>query len=462
MLPKGTRDFLPADMARREYVIDTISQVFKVFGYKRIETPAIELNKTLSGKYGEEGDRLMFKVMPRGEKLQAMAQKNTNELKALVEEALRYDLTVPFARFVVDHRNELTFPFKRFQIQSVWRADRPQKGRYREFTQCDADVVGIAGMVQEAELLHIYDQSFGALRLPVQIRLNHRGLLQALAESLGAGENLIGFTTALDKLDKVGWGGVAEEWQKLGLTINADSLKLAQEVLTERLPFTEGILRIESLLGHLEPAKDALMSLKELEFLLFSSPLRHAELVFDLSLARGLDYYTACIFEVAALGIEMGSIGGGGRYDNLTGVFGLKDTPGVGISFGIDRIELAMQQLELFSNELIKGPEILFAHMGKGIEAALKLANRLRQLGIITEVYPTEARLKKQIEFAAKTGIRFLAILGEEELAKGELVLKDLEKGLQLNLNQEDWLEKLEKGDKSLEKSFSFALGGQI
>ena len=442
MLPKGTRDLLPDDMAKRKYIVHAITKVFEQHAFQQIETPAIELNKTLSGKYGEEGDRLMFKVLPRGEKLNSWANQSLEYIKSNIEEALRYDLTVPFARMVVDQRNNINLPFKRYQIQNVWRADRPQKGRFREFTQCDADVVGPAGIIQEAELLHIYYRSFQELNLPVEIRLNHRSLLQGLAELADASDKLTAFTIGLDKLDKVGWDGVEKEWKLAGINeLNPEVKKLLQTkgTLEQQLPLLEEALKSVS------SAQRGLAELNQLKSILVSSPLENTNILIDLSLARGLNYYTGCIFEVSALGAEMGSIGGGGRYDDLTGIFGWKDLSGVGISFGLDRIQLVMDQLDLFPKEIGLNAEVLFAYMDE--ESSLvgfKLAQELRSLGMRCEVYPAAAKMKKQIDFAVKSKIPFLIILGEKERMNKQVTLRNLETGEQETISQTDLYKKFD------------------
>jgi histidyl-tRNA synthetase len=432
MLPKGTRDFLPEDMRKRDHITELVQNVFERYSFQKIETPAIELNKTLSGKYGEEGDRLMFKLLPRGRKLENLANKDLSEIQSSIEEAMRYDLTVPFARFVVDHRNDLVFPFKRYQIQNVWRADRPQKGRYREFTQCDADVVGVAGLVQDAELLHIYDEVFQSLGLAVTIHINHRVLLQALVAEIGAEDKLVPFTVALDKLDKVGWEGVSAEWDKFNIQVS-DRIRSLIEGNWDLSH--EGIDGIKSSLKEGELRDKAIADLNELLELLNASPLKHSRLKLDLTLARGLDYYTGFIFEVKANDAQVGSIGGGGRYDELTSVFGLKDMPGVGISFGLDRIQLAMEQLDLFDKKGKSIAQVLVAHMGETEQSYnFLIAQRLRQEGIATELYPKDARLKKQIDFATKSNIPFLLIVGQSEREKGTVNLKILETGEQREL----------------------------
>jgi len=440
MLPKGTRDLLPDDMAKRKYIVSAITSVFENHAFRQIETPAIELNKTLSGKYGEEGDRLMFKVLPRGEKLNGLANQPIEFIKSSIEEALRYDLTVPFARMVVDQRNNINLPFKRYQIQNVWRADRPQKGRFREFTQCDADVVGPAGIIQEAELIHIYYKSFKSLKVPVEIRLNHRSLIQGLAELAGAEDKLIAFTIGLDKLDKVGWNGVEKEWEQAGIPALDPKVK---ELLQTKGSLESVLPKLEESLKSMPSAQRGLAELSQLNVILSKAPLKETALILDLSLARGLNYYTGCIFEVAALGIEMGSIGGGGRYDDLTGIFGWKDLSGVGISFGLDRIQLVMDQLNAFPSEIGLNAQVLFANMDEESSyISFALAQELRSNGIRCEVYPVQTKMKKQIDFAVKSNIPFLAILGENERLNDEITWRNLETGEQDTLSQKELLNK--------------------
>ena len=439
MLPKGTRDILPGPMRVRTHIMRIVESVFQRYAFVRIETPAIELNSSLTGKYGEEGDQLMFKVLPRGEKLKKFEGKTASEMQAGVEEALRYDLTVPFARFVVDHRNDLAFPFKRYQIQNVWRGDRPQKGRYREFTQCDADVVGISGIVQEAEMMHIYNDVFRSLDLPAKLALNHRKLLLAIAEKVGAADRFIPFTVALDKLDKIGWAGVRSEWESMGIVVDDQWASLfTSELHLDK----DGLTQLAQWLG---PAADqALEELTSLSELLSARPLDHLQLQLDLTLARGLDYYTGCIFEIRSTEAKIGSLGGGGRYDDLTSVFGLKDTPGIGISFGLDRIQLAMEELGL--TEAVEGSktQLLIAHMGASTQADhFAMAQQLREEGWVAELYPTAARLKKQMAFASRSGIRFFILRGEQERDADKVLIKDLQEGVQTEATGSEWIDRL-------------------
>jgi histidyl-tRNA synthetase len=438
MLPKGTRDLLPDSTAKRDFILQRIEKIFRNYAFQKIETPALELNKTLSGKYGEEGDRLMFKILPRGRKLEQLDGKSAKDIQDSIEEALRYDLTVPLARFVVDNQNDLVFPFKRYQIQNVWRADRPQKGRYREFTQCDADIVGPAGRIQEVELILIYNEVFKSLGVSAQIRINHRGVLQSLAESLGVGDNWLPFTIALDKLDKLGWDKVAAEWRELGIDSIPEHIA---ELFREKLPFSEGLQRLAELSADVASLQQPLEELSEIQELL---PDQNIPLVLDMSLARGLDYYTGCIFEVIASNTEMGSIGGGGRYDDLTGLFGGRDLAGVGISFGLERIQLVMEAEGLFPSDLLKKAELLLAPFEglKNTTHALAIADFLRKRDISCDVYPlASARMKKKIDYALRYGIRYIGLIGDEETAKCEISLKDLETGEQENKNLQDLAE---------------------
>lgn len=444
-LPKGTRDFLPEVMLKREYIIRSIKTIFGRFGFAPIETPAMENLETLTGKYGEEGDRLIFKILNSGDFL-AKADGNSLEAKdstaltaSISEKALRYDLTVPFARFVVQHQNELQFPFKRYQIQPVWRADRPQKGRFREFYQCDADVVGSNSLFQELEFINIYQQVFSTLNIPVSIRINNRKLLAGMAESFGIAERLTEFTVALDKLDKIGIEGVQRELEAKGFPQTAlDGLSTLIKINTDT---TSG----ESLKGQLAALTDllgsstiALEGIEEIRFLTENiAPSESASVQLDVTLARGLDYYTGSIFEVVAKGVEMGSIGGGGRYADLTGIFGKKDLPGIGISFGLDRIYLVMEELNLFPDMKAQGTRVLFANFGeKEALFCFELANELRQLGVNTELYPDAAKMKKQMDFANKRNIPYVVLIGSSEMESGEFTLKNMQEGTQQSLSR--------------------------
>lgn len=441
---RGTRDFLPAAMLRREYVINILKSSFRQFGFDPIETPALEKLETLTGKYGEEGDRLIFKVLPRGEKLEKTfhaenVQAARTALDSNVEEALRYDLTVPFARFVVQHKNEIDLPFKRFQIQPVWRADRPAKGRFREFYQCDADVVGSASLWQEVDFIALYKKVFTELGLSVKVKMNHRMVLQGIAEHFGLAEHFGAFTVALDKLDKIGLAGVEKELVEKGMPMSAvDALAFVNGLSGSN---DEIIANLENTLGQNE---SGMSGIKDLRFVVEAcKDLAQDEVLdLDLTLARGLDYYTGAIFEVKAEGIELGSIGGGGRYDDLTGIFGLKDLPGIGISFGLDRIILAMEELNLFPEVAHSGTQILMANFGeKEALFASKLAMQLRAMGVNTELYPDAAKLKKQLDYANKKGIRYVVMIGSKELEEGIFTLKDMQEGSQQKLGTIELLE---------------------
>lgn len=442
-LPKGTRDLLPLEMQRRDYIISIIARIFRRYGYQKIETPALEKAATLSGKYGEEGDRLIFKTLPRGQKLvkaqEKLRQGEEQALENSTEEALRYDLTVPFARFVVQHQNELTFPFKRFQIQPVWRADRPQKGRYREFVQCDADAVGSDSLLLDLELLAIYHQVFAELKLPVKIRLNHRKFLAGLADFLEIGDKILDFTMALDKLDKVGLEGVQKEMKERGLP------ETAQEVVA-RLHQQDGSASqaLETGLAMVGDSEKGKQGLEELRFLVQEAQkLGIADsLKLDFTLARGLDYYTGTIMEVVPEQLEMGSLGGGGRYDNLTGIFGKEGLSGIGISFGLDRIYLALSELHLFPGLQSQGTELLFLNFGPQ-EAlySLELAQQLRSMGRHVELYPEAAKVKKQLDYANRLGIPQVVMIGEEEIRLGQFTLKNMEDGSQRQLGRIELLE---------------------
>lgn len=436
-IPQGTRDFGPTETARRRYIFETIERVFRLYGFKQIETPAMENLSTLMGKYGDEGDKLLFKILNSGDFLkklpdEAKANVTAEELLPLIaEKGLRYDLTVPFARYVVMHQHELSFPFKRYQIQNVWRADRPQRGRYREFYQCDADIVGSDSLLYEAELIALYDEVFTRFGLPVSIKLNNRKLLEAAAIESGFGEHFRPFTVIIDKLDKIGREAVLEELAGLGPDKEAAELAMSKlfvcspsEVWQRWQPSSE-------------VGQKGMAELKEVMHHLSKHDLKQ-ELLFDGTLARGLNYYTGSIFEVSAREVKMGSIGGGGRYDDLTGVFGVSGLSGVGISFGADRIYDVLIESNLFPFEVEEGSQILVCPMFDGALAdAFELATACRHADIATEVYPTAAKLKKQLGYADKNKIKYAALLGEEELASGLITLKDLKNGNQEKLSKE-------------------------
>lgn len=443
-IAKGTRDFNPEQVRRRNYLMGVIRTQFEGFGYQPIETPSFEQLSTLMGQYGEEGDRLIFKILNSGDYLskanpQALESKDSRGLlSSITEKALRYDLTVPFARYVVMHQNDLALPFKRYQMQPVWRADRPQKGRFREFYQCDADVVGSASLWQEVELLQIYDGAFAALGLPpIRVNMNHRQLLAGIAALIGAEESLLPFTVALDKLDKIGKEGVEKEMLNKGI---------APEAIQKLGPLFElsgsNLDKLGALSSMCPADSPAQKGIEDLRFILETLEilgLQQIQLQIDLTLARGLHYYTGTIFEVAAPEVvSMGSIGGGGRYDNLTGQFGLKDLSGVGISFGLDRIYLVLEELGLFPESIDNSLEVLALNLGQEESMeAMKLLQELRSKGFSAELYPQAAKMNKQFKYADKRGAQWVLLLGAEELAKREVVLKDMGSGEQHQLSME-------------------------
>lgn len=444
-LAKGTRDFTALEVSRRKYIINTLQKNFELFGFQPLETPSFENLSTLTGKYGEEGDRLIFKILNSGDyaskaNKEDWDNKNHQKLTSQIsDKALRYDLTVPFARFVAMNHGQLTFPYKRYQIQPVWRADRPQKGRFREFYQCDADVVGSESLFQEIELVQLYLKSFSDLKVPVTIHVNNRKILSGLAEYAGITDKLIDFTVALDKLDKIGKDGVAKELLERGIT--QESIDKLDFLFNQSNDPLENLLQLKEKFSGNETG---LKGVEELEFVITQSlhlGVDIQNLVFDITLARGLDYYTGAIFEVKADGVQMGSIGGGGRYDNLTEVFGVKNIPGIGISFGLDRIYLVMEELGLFPEEATSKVEYLFANFG-GYEAleALKLIKQLREKGISAEIYPENAKLGKQFTYAEKKGIKNLVFLGEEEIKNKTVTYKNLEAGEQKTISLEEFL----------------------
>ncbi|HIZ85913.1 MAG TPA: histidine--tRNA ligase [Candidatus Coprenecus stercoravium] len=444
-IPKGTRDFGPAEMAGRDYIFNTVKSIFRKYGYSPIETPAMENLSTLLGKYGEEGDKLLFKILNSGDAFQDIrdmsssnfAGTNSNALALKVcEKGLRYDLTVPFARYVVQHRNELTFPFKRYQIQPVWRADRPQKGRYREFYQCDVDVIGSDSLLNELEMVQIADEVFKALDIRVRIKINNRKVLAGLAEITGQADKLTDITVAIDKIDKIGLDAVKEELAERGLL--PESIARIEPVLTLS---GDNSSKISSMRLLLKDSVVGLCGLDELETLfgLIKSAGITTETEFDLSLARGLNYYTGAIFEVKALDFAIGSICGGGRYDNLTGIFGLPDTSGVGISFGADRIYDVLLGLDKFPQDAVQGTEYLFANMGSNeLPYIIKSAAMCRAAGHSAEIYPEPAKLRKQFEYADKKGIKYVIIAGDEEIQNNELSIKNMQDGSQKRVKISD------------------------
>ena len=435
---KGTRDFSSEELAKRTYIKNILQNAFECFGFSPIETPTFERLETLTGVYGEEGERLVFKILNSGEKIkkadtEALARgENQKFIHSVSEKALRYDLTVPFARFVAQHRNELTFPFRRYQIQPVWRADRPQHGRFQEFYQCDADIVGDRSLWQEVEVLSLYDRAFADLNLPgVVLKINHRKILAGIAGLLGPESRLVDFTVALDKIDKIGKEGVFKELSERGFEV--DSLSVLDQLLALEGDTEHQLTELKSLFSN-QP--EGLEGVEEIEFIssqLHDNPLQATELKFDLTLARGLHYYTGMIVEVAPpVQVKMGSIGGGGRYDDLTGVFGLKDMSGIGISFGFERIYLVMEALDLFPKTLLKRPQVLFANFGgAAVQSAYAFLHKLRNQNISCELYPTEAKLKKQLGYANTKQIQKVILIGPEELAEKIFVLKDMETGTQ-------------------------------
>ncbi len=434
-IPKGTRDFSPAEMARRNYIFDTIREVFKLYGYHQIETPSMENLSTLMGKYGEEGDKLLFKILNSGNYLAGVDPALLNEehftrlTPQISEKGLRYDLTVPFARYVVQHRNDLQMPFRRFQIQPVWRADRPQKGRYREFYQCDADVVGSDSLINEVELLQLIDEVFARLGINIAIKLNNRKVLAGIAEIIGAPDKMIDITVAIDKIDKIGLDKVNEELADRGLS--QQSIDALAPILKIEGTVDERLAQLADLLEDSETGRLGVDELREVVGATMTLGLR-ATLDLDVSLARGLNYYTGTIIEVKALDFAIGSITGGGRYDNLTGVFGMPGLSGVGISFGADRIYDVMTGLNLYPADLGATAKVMFVNFGAA-EAAASLAavKKLRAAGIACELYPDSAKLKKQMAYANASGIPFVAIIGESEAAAGTVTIKNMTEGTQ-------------------------------
>ncbi|WP_375324740.1 histidine--tRNA ligase [Flagellimonas sp. GZD32] len=435
-IPKGTRDFSPAEVAKRNYIIQTIKKHFETFGFMPIETPSFENSETLMGKYGDEGDRLIFKILNSGDFISKVddvtySSKNSASLTPKIsEKALRYDLTVPFARYVVMHQNEIDFPFKRYQIQPVWRADRPQKGRFREFYQCDADVVGANGLLQEVEFVQLYDAVFTDLGLKgTTIKINNRKILSGIAEVIGAKHLLVDFTVALDKLDKIGEEKVKAEMLEKG--ISEAAITKAQPLFEMTGTAAEQLEKLKSILADSEVGMLGVAEMEEIITTVDILGLQSAKLQLDVTLARGLNYYTGAIFEVAAPeGVKMGSIGGGGRYDDLTGIFGLKDVSGVGISFGLDRIYLVLEELNLFPDSLDTSLDVLCLNFGKqeGL-ASLKLVSALRKAGLRADLYPTDAKMQKQFKYADKRGVPYTILLGEQELANGNFVVKNMKTG---------------------------------
>ncbi len=434
-IPKGTRDFGPIEMAKRNYIFDTIKSVYSLYGFQQIETPAMETLHTLMGKYGEEGDQLLFKVLNSGDYLKKVTDEELDERNVLklqtklCEKGLRYDLTVPFARYVVMHRDEIQLPFKRYQIQPVWRADRPQKGRYREFYQCDADVVGSDSLLNEVELMQIVDTVFTKFGVRVQIKINNRKILTGIAETIGEKEKITAITVAIDKLDKIGIDNVNEELRNDG--ISEEAIEKLQPIIELNGTNDEKLATISTIL---KDSEIGLKGVEETKFILdkLAAIGLNNEIQFDLTLARGLNYYTGAIFEVKALDTPMGSITGGGRYDNLTGIFGMPGLSGVGISFGADRIYDVLNALDLYPKETITGTQLLFINFGEAeTEYCLPVVSKVRKAGIRTEMYPDKAKMKKQMNYANAKGIPFVALAGENEIKEGKLTLKNMTTGEQ-------------------------------
>lgn len=428
-IPKGTRDFSPLEMMRRQYIFDRIRAVFRTFGFSPLETPSMENLSTLLGKYGDEGDKLLFKILNSGDYAAGLTDEEVRNASKVCEKGLRYDLTVPFARYVVQHQNEIAFPFKRYQIQPVWRADRPQKGRYREFYQCDVDVIGTRSLLCEVELMEIVERVFRSLNIGVTLKMNNRKILYGIAETIGHADKMVDITVAIDKLEKIGIENVKAELRGRGiddraieklqpiLELNGDNrrkLERLREVIGDSETGLKGIGEMETIFGYVERLKLTL-------------PVE-----LDLSLARGLNYYTGAIFEVKANDFAIGSICGGGRYDDLTGIFGLPNTSGVGISFGADRIYDVMTGLELFPDEVNRTTQVLFVNLGTEEEfVSLELLARLRDRGLSAEIYPEAGKMKKQMEYANRRGIPYVVIVGSEEMAQGAATVKDMRQGRQ-------------------------------
>lgn len=441
-IPKGTRDFGPVEMAKRNYIFNTIREVYALYGFRQIETPAMENLSTLMGKYGEEGDKLLFKILNSGDFRSGISAEDYSSDSAarlaarFCEKGLRYDLTVPFARYVVQHRDELQMPFKRFQIQPVWRADRPQKGRYREFYQCDADVVGSDSLLNEVELMQIVDEVFTRFGIRVCIKINNRKILTGIAEIIGEADKIVDITVAIDKLDKIGLDKVNDELRSVGLS--EEAVEKLQPIIALSGSNEE---KLETMRRVLAESETGLKGVEEVAFVLetLKNSQLHNEIELDLTLARGLNYYTGCIFEVKALDVQIGSITGGGRYDNLTGIFGMPGLSGVGISFGADRIYDVLGQLDLYPQETQSGVQLLFINFGAA-EAAhcLRLAAQARLAGIATEVYPDSVKMKKQMSYANAHNVPFVALVGETEMAEGRITLKNMTTGEQQSLTIEE------------------------
>lgn len=448
-IPKGTRDFSPVEMAKRNYIFNSIKEVFALYGFQQIETPAMENLSTLMGKYGEEGDKLLFKILNSGDFLHGMTADevaNTSTLKLAAkfcEKGLRYDLTVPFARYVVQHREELALPFKRYQIQPVWRADRPQKGRYREFYQCDADVVGSDSLLYEVEIIQMIDAVFTKFGARVCIKVNNRKILSGIAEMIGQADKIVDITVAMDKLDKIGLAGVNAELAGAG--VPAEAIEKLQPIIELRGTNEEKLATMKEVL---KDSETGLKGVEELEWILntlkVSAGVLKNEVELDLTLARGLNYYTGAIFEVKALDVEIGSITGGGRYDNLTGIFGMPGLSGVGFSFGADRIFDVLNQLNLYPKEAVETTKVLFVNFGeKEMQFCMGAAAQLRAAGVSVEIYPDSVKMKKQMSYANAKAIPFVAIVGETELAEGKVNVKNMMTGEQSLMTAEEMVKQL-------------------
>lgn len=446
-IPKGTRDFIPSEMAKRNYIFDSIRSVYQLYGFSAIETPAMENLSTLLGKYGEEGDKLLFRILNSGDfmskvDVNSIEEQNPAQLSTLLcDRGLRYDLTVPFARFVVQHRNEITLPFKRYQIQPVWRADRPQKGRYREFYQCDADIVGSNSLVNELELIQIIDAVFNKLNIQVTIKLNNRKILSGIAEYIGHSDKIIDITVAIDKLDKIGKEKVIAELKEK--EISAEAIQKLEPVFEISGDSKSKLSKLQELLQFTEIGLTGIKEVDSILTMLEATPVK-TEIELDLTLARGLSYYTGAIIEVKANDVQIGSICGGGRYDDLTGIFGLKDVSGVGISFGADRIYDVMNQLELFPTEVTDVSKVLFINFGEKEQMyCLKALQNLRNENIKAEIYPDSTKLKKQMNYANARQIPFVVLAGDEEIESNNFTLKNMETGEQEKLSLNEIIEKL-------------------
>ena len=446
-IPKGTRDFGPVEMAKRNYIFNTIREVYALYGFQQIETPAMETLQTLMGKYGEEGDKLLFKVLNSGDFLNKVSDEELSERNALhlasklCEKGLRYDLTVPFARYVVMHRDELQLPFKRYQIQPVWRADRPQKGRYREFYQCDADVVGSDSLLNEVELMQIVDEVFSRFGIRIVIKINNRKILSGIAEVIGAADKIVDITVAIDKLDKIGIDNVNQELRNNGL--NEEQIARLQPIIALSGTNDEKLATIAEVL---KDSETGLKGIEECRFILDTlkaTGLKNA-IQLDLTLARGLNYYTGAIFEVKALDVEIGSITGGGRYDNLTGIFGMPGLSGVGISFGADRIYDVLNQLDLYPQDSVNATRLLFINFGQQETAyCLPIINKVRACGICAEIYPDAAKMKKQMSYANAKQIAYVALAGETEISQQKITLKNMATGEQQLLTVDELISRI-------------------